>query len=249
MIERRFYMRYVFITGTTGGLGQSLLAAFKKDLIISITRREVKTDIDIFKEHHIDFLDESSMEEDITDIFKSVTPAEGDEILLINNAGTVNPIKAIENMEAKGYLDSYKVNVLAPALIIKSFIKSYKFLDASKKILTVSSGAAVSPMEGWAAYCSSKAAVNMLNGVTRAETASFEFPVLSATFRPGIIDTDMQKTIRSSDPEEFPNIDKFKNYKSDKKLLDPDFVASVLKQIITSNEYGKSESYDINDYV
>ncbi|AKG74008.1 SDR family NAD(P)-dependent oxidoreductase [Salinicoccus halodurans] len=242
-------MRYVFITGTTGGLGQALIETFKEDRIISITRREVETEIDLYKEHHVDFLNETALEEDIMDIFSSISPAEEDEILLINNAGTVNPIKSIESMDAKGYLDNYKVNVLAPALIIKGFIKSYKSFRAVKKILTVSSGAAVSPMEGWAAYCTSKAAVNMLSGVTRAETANLKYPIQSATFRPGVIDTEMQNTIRSSDPEEFPNIGKFKDYKSEKRLLEPDFVASVLKKIITSDTYGESANYDINDYM
>ncbi|WP_411844317.1 SDR family NAD(P)-dependent oxidoreductase [Salinicoccus sp. HZC-1] len=242
-------MRYVFITGTTRGLGQSLLEAFKEDRIISISRREVETDVDIYKEHHIDFLDETAMEDDIPEIFSSISPEKEDEIYLINNAGTVNPVKSVENMDVKGYLDNYKVNVLAPALFIKGFIKAFKDLQSEKRILTVSSGAAVNPMEGWAAYCTSKAAINMLSGVTRLETGDFEYPILSATFRPGVIDTDMQKTIRSSDPDEFPNIDKFKSYKSDQRLLAPDHVASVLKQIITSERYSETANYDINDYM
>lgn len=242
-------MRYVFITGTTGGLGQALLEVFKEDRIISITRREVDTDIDLYKAHHVDFLDETALEIKITEIFNSIDPAEGDEIFLINNAGSVDPIKSVENMDANGYLDSYKVNVLAPALLIKGFIKAFKHLDAVKNILTVSSGAAVKPMEGWGAYCSTKAAVNMLSGVTRAETKDFSSPVHAATFRPGVIDTEMQETIRSSDPKEFPNIDKFKNYKSESSLLEPDYVASILKKVITSEEYGKSANYDINDYM
>lgn len=242
-------MRYVLITGTTGGLGKALLEAFKGDRIISISRRSVETDITLYKEKHIDFLDETVLEEMISDLFKSINPQNDDEIYLINNAGTVNPVKSVENMNAKGYLDSYKVNVLGPALFIKEFIKSFKNHEGVKRILTVSSGAAVNPMEGWAAYCTSKAAVNMLSGVTRAETADLAYPVQSATFRPGVIDTAMQKTIRSSDPDEFPNIEKFKDYKSEQQLLKPDFVASVLKQIITSENYNDSANYDINDYM
>lgn len=242
-------MRYVFITGTTGGLGASLLGAFRDDRIISITRRKVQTDIGLYREFHVDFLDEGALEEAIMDIFGSIDPDAGDEIFLINNAGAVGPVKSVENMDAKGYLDNYKVNVLAPALFIKGFIRAFKSLDVQKKILTVSSGAALSPMEGWAAYCTSKAAVNMLSGVTRAETADFNSPVLSSTFRPGVIDTGMQKTIRESDPKEFPNIDKFKNYKSEERLLDPDFVASILKEIIASDDFAEAANYDIADYM
>lgn len=242
-------MRYVFITGTTGGLGASLLGAFQEDRIISITRRKVQTDIRLYREFHIDFLDEGTLAEEILDIFGSINPVAGDEIFLINNAGTVGPVKSVENMDAKGYLDNYKVNVLAPALFIKGFIRSFKALDARKKILTVSSGAALSPMEGWAAYCTSKAAVNMLSCVTRTETSGLDSPVLSSTFRPGVIDTGMQKEIRESDPKEFPNIDKFKNYKSEDRLLDPDFVASILKKIITSDDFAESANYDIADYI
>jgi len=119
-------MRYVFITGTSRGLGEALLNEFKKDRIISISRSEVDSDVQLFKAFHLDLKNESELEKESPKIFSSIAPAEGDEIFLINNAGSVGPVQSVENMDAAGYLDSYKVNVLAPALLIKAFINKYK---------------------------------------------------------------------------------------------------------------------------
>ncbi|GAB3071675.1 SDR family NAD(P)-dependent oxidoreductase [Salinicoccus sesuvii] len=242
-------MRYVFITGTSRGLGNALLKTFKEDRIISISRTEVETDVSLYKTFHVDFLDEQTLEKTLNEVFDSIKPEKGDEIFLINNAGTVNPVKSIANMDAKGFLDNYKINVLAPALLMKGFTEAFGELQASKRILTVSSGAALNPIEGWAAYCSSKAAVNMVSDVLRQEMDRLDYPILSATYRPGVIDTDMQGEIRSADPDDFPDINKFQDYKSSNKLYPAETVAYVAKRILTSDNFGFSESYSVSDFL
>ena len=242
-------MRYVFITGTSRGLGEALLNEFKGDRIISLSRSEVDSDVQLFKTFHLDLKNESELEQESSKIFSSVTPDEGDEVFLINNAGTVEPVQSVENIDAAGYLDSYKVNVLAPALLIKAFINEYKNQNITKRILTVSSGAAVNATEGWAAYCSSKAAVNMISDVVRLESSRHGTHIESATFRPGIIDTDMQTAIRSSDPEQFPSIEKFKEYKASEQLIPPEKVAQTLKTVITAENFKDQGHYDISEYI
>lgn len=242
-------MRYVFITGTSRGLGHALLDIFSEDRIISISRSKVETDIELYREFHVDFLDEKALEEKIPEIFNSIQPEKGDEIYLINNAGAVNPVKSISNMDAQGYLDNYKINVLAPALLMKGYVNAFSDLQAAKRILTVSSGAALNPMEGWSAYCSSKAAVNMVSDVLRQEMDRLDYPIFTATYRPGVIDTDMQGEIRSADPDDFPDLEKFRKYKESNRLYPPKVVAYVAQRIITSDNFGFSESYSISDFL
>lgn len=242
-------MRYVFITGTSRGLGEACMKAFEDDRIISISRSEISSDANVYKSFYADLADESVLEEKIGEIFSSISPEAHDEIYLINNAGTGGPMKAIENVDAEGLLFNYKVNVLAPALLLKGFINHFKEHPGSKRTLTVSSGAAVNPMEGWGAYCSAKAAVNMVNDVMRLEMRRLDHPVDTATFRPGIIDTGMQEQIRNSDKENFPAVEQFKSYKEDDQLLPPETVADALKEVMTLKDFGRESGYSVRDYI
>lgn len=242
-------MRYVFITGTSRGLGNALLEMFQEDRIISISRSKVETEYPLYKEFYVDFLDEKKLESTVDEIFGSIEPEPGDEVFLINNAGVVDPVKSVENIDAEGFLNNYKVNVLAPALFMKGFVNQFKDLRGAKRILTVSSGAALNPTEGWAAYCSSKAAVNMVSDVLRLEMDRLQYPIFTATFRPGVIDTDMQSEIRSSEENEFPDVQRFKKFKETNKLYNKKTVAYVLKRVITSDNFAFSESFSISDFL
>jgi NAD(P)-dependent dehydrogenase (short-subunit alcohol dehydrogenase family) len=61
--------------------------------------------------------------------------------------------------------------------------------------VNVSSGAASQALEGWSAYCAGKAALAML---TRSVHIEHGTEALAFGFIPGLVDTDMQATIRSS---------------------------------------------------
>jgi NAD(P)-dependent dehydrogenase (short-subunit alcohol dehydrogenase family) len=59
-------------------------------------------------------------------------------------------------------------------------------------VVNVSSGAAVSPVPGWSAYSTAKAAINMLTRALAEETPE----IVSLALRPGVVDTAMQAAIR-----------------------------------------------------
>jgi NAD(P)-dependent dehydrogenase (short-subunit alcohol dehydrogenase family) len=63
-------------------------------------------------------------------------------------------------------------------------------------IITVSSGAAHGPVEGWSAYCSSKAGAYMLTRVADHEYREQGIRVLGLS--PGTVATNMQKEIKAS---------------------------------------------------
>lgn len=242
-------MRYVFITGTSRGLGEACLEVFKNDRIISISRSQINDSFNVYKSFNADFSNEVNLEKELTEVFNAVEPKADDEIFLINNAGTVSPVKPVSELTAEDYLSNYKVNVLAPGLLIKSFIEAFKSHTGSKRILTISSGAAVNAVEGWGAYCSSKAAVNMLSNVASLETARYEFPFEIAVFSPGVMDTDMQVEIRSSKENAFPDINRFKEYKFSGQLNSAFTVAKVVKEVITTETFSEKETYNVKDYL
>jgi NAD(P)-dependent dehydrogenase (short-subunit alcohol dehydrogenase family) len=71
-------------------------------------------------------------------------------------------------------------------------------------IILVSSLAAVDPIQGWASYCLSKAALNMLSSLL-----ALEYPnIRTLSVDPGVMDTNMQAQIREtgSSQKYIPNL-------------------------------------------
>ena len=178
-------MRYVFLTGTNRGLGQAAAETFKDSKIISITRSSVEESENIHKAFSVDFSNADAMEKFIPEIFNSVEPDETDEVYLLNVAGIVDPVKSVSNISAEEMMKNYTVNVVAPTLLIQGFINRFKTFGGEKRIVTVTSGAARGPVEGWSIYCSSKAAVNMIHSVLDKEVADTVAYALSQTFNGG----------------------------------------------------------------
>src|SRR3546814_9905713 len=71
-------------------------------------------------------------------------------------------------------------------------------------VINVSSGAAERPRQGWSAYCAGKVGLAMITRSLALETEGRGLRVFG--FRPGIVDTEMQVTIRASGVNEISRI-------------------------------------------
>ena len=80
-----------------------------------------------------------------------------------------------------------------------------------KKILNISSGAAVNPYESWSLYCTSKAGVDMMTKVLSKEQKRLKKGVKIVSIYPGIVDTDMQEKARNTPKEKENKKNEFKN--------------------------------------
>ena len=56
--------------------------------------------------------------------------------------------------------------------------------------------------------------------------------ILAVSFGPGIMDTDMQSTIRSSSEDNFKDLERFKKFKENGDLLTPLTVAKAIKRLV-----------------
>ncbi len=72
---------------------------------------------------------------------------------------------------------------------------------------------------GWGAYCTAKAALNHFNRVLASE----EEHITAITFRPGVVDTEMQTTIREQGEEGMQSqaYERFVRLHQDGELLPP----------------------------
>ena len=93
-----------------------------------------------------------------------------------------------------------------------------------------SSGAAVNAYSTWGAYGASKAALNHL-GLT---LATEEPAVTTVSLRPGVVDTDMQKSIREVHHEAMDQKDaaKFAELKRSGGLLRPEQPGHVMARLV-----------------
>lgn len=149
-------------------------------------------------------------------------------VVFINNSGTVEPIEKAVNLEVEDLERAMKINCIAPFSIVKYLTLETKRIDAKLFVLNISSGAAKRPINGWLAYCVSKAAVIMSMDVLAAENEH----VTVLHFDPGVMDTDMQSYIRHQNSETMPSIDVFRGYKNDNSLKQPREVAEKIFAIV-----------------
>ena len=114
--------------------------------------------------------------------------------ILINNGAVFEPITSLEKIDLQDFEKAVRVNYLAPSLLI-----SYCWNNLLKnrgKVINVLSGASINAIEGWTAYCSTKAALHMINQQTHLE--GNQYGISSIGIRPGLVDTEMQGRIRAS---------------------------------------------------
>lgn len=114
---------------------------------------------------------------------------------LVNNAGIVDPIARIAASDPAQWEATIITNLVAPYRFTRAFL-AHGDKSAKRRIVNISSGAAHRPLEGWNAYCASKAGLAMLTRATGLEYAGenvFAFGLI-----PGLVDTGMQATIRAS---------------------------------------------------
>src|SRR5690606_34916722 len=122
---------------------------------------------------------------------------------LINNAGTVEPIGLIGTVEEMKIGQALAVNLTAPMILSNAFISVLESFQGRKRIVNISSGAGRNPYEGWGVYCTTKAGLDHFSRVVSLEQEKAKYPVDIISIAPGIIDTGMQETIRSSNADDF----------------------------------------------
>ncbi|MED1115285.1 (S)-benzoin forming benzil reductase [Bacillus paramycoides] len=249
-------MRYVIITGTSQGLGEAIAAQLleKNTTIISISRRENKELAKLAKQknshcifHSLDLQDVHNLETHFNEIFSSIKKDTVSSIHLINNAGTVAPMKPIEKSESELLITNVHINLLAPMILTSTFMKHTKNWKVEKRVINISSGAGKNPYFGWGAYCTTKAGVNMFTQCVATEEVEREFPVKIVAFAPGVVDTNMQKQIRGANKEDFTNLDRFTALKAEGKLLSPEYVAKAIRNLLETKDFPQGEVIRIDE--
>ena len=142
-------MRYVIITGTSQGLGEAIAAQLLEEntSIISISRRENKELTKLAEQYnsncvfHSYLQDVHNLETNFNEIISSIQEDTVSSIHLINNAGTLAPMKPIEKAESEQFITNVHINLLAPMILTSTFMKHTKDWKVDKRVINISSGA------------------------------------------------------------------------------------------------------------
>lgn len=156
------------------------------------------------------------------------------QVLLVNNAGLLEPIGRLEQQDPASVARTVAVNLGAALALSAAFTRATEGI-ADRRILHVSSGAARNAYAGWSVYCATKAA---LDHHARAVALDKSPGLRIASVAPGVIDTDMQALIRGTPADHFPDRDRFVEMQKQGALRSPEEAAAALVNYLLSQDFG-----------
>ena len=135
--------------------------------------------------------------------------------MLVNNAGIVAPVAPLERADAREIERNLVVNLVAPMLLMRRFLRATDGVAPLRRIINISSGAGRRPISGWGAYCAAKAGLDMATRVVALEAQSRGLAVEAVSLAPGVIDTPMQGVVRGASAEDFADVERFRQMKAE----------------------------------
>lgn len=159
--------------------------------------------------------------------------------LLLNNAGTVQPVGALADQDLLAVAGAVALNVGSPLMLAAAVARAGA---AQCRIVHISSGAGSSAYPGWSVYCATKAA---LDHHARAVALDAAKGVRICSLAPGIIDTGMQAEIRATPPERFPLRERFLELKRSGQLVSPAACAQGVIDYLLAERFGERPVDDL----
>ncbi|OMH86212.1 putative oxidoreductase [Zancudomyces culisetae] len=244
--------KVVIVTGASRGIGKAVCEELIKFGAIVIGFARSKEDLDQLSSKcnlyarelkFIPFIGDITSEQDCKSVVKMAKSKFGRIDALVNNAGTLEPVGTLVNISKQELIKAFDVNLFSVFYLTQLVLPELR-KNKEGVVVNVSSGASTKHLQGWGAYCASKASLNMLTQGFASEEPDVTFIAL----RPGVVDTDMQTRIRASGdimkPEEFV---RFTDLKENKQLLSPNIPGYIIAKLALYAEHslsGEFLSYD-----
>jgi NAD(P)-dependent dehydrogenase (short-subunit alcohol dehydrogenase family) len=157
--------------------------------------------------------------------------------LWVNNAGILEPIGPLVDADPEALRRNVDVNVVGVLHGSATFARHVRARPGPGVLVNISSGGATRPYAGWAAYCGSKAAVEMITEVVAVEER--EAGLVAHALSPGLVDTDMQALIRATPAERFPDAGRFQEVHRHGSFNSAAWVATfILDQLVLAPAIG-----------
>ncbi len=242
-------MNLHIVTGGSRGLGQALIRflAERGDDVAEISRSGTFSHPKI-RSFNCDLANTESKEQVIRNIFDVFPIRKYQRLTLINNAGMVDPIMHVADLDEALLVKNINVNLASPVALTVAFLKHSSNFDGVRVIANVSTGVAKKPKGSWATYSSAKAGLECFSEALAKDFAS-DARVKTIVFEPGIIDTEMQALIRKTKPSDFDEVERFLNFKKDGQLLSAETVGSAFGNLVLKENLDPLTHISIYDLI
>lgn len=230
--------KIVFITGASKGIGfetaRLLLKAGWKVALAARGEKTLAAAVDSLNDENAvgitcDVGDLASVKNAINEIKAKFGPIGA----LVNNAGIIDPIGKLHDLDPSEWMKLQQIN-LGGVMNATYAVLPDMMINKKGVIINLSSGAASNPVEGWSAYCASKAAVSMFTKCIDLEYSAYGIRLHN--FIPGMVGTDMLNNA-------MPKYDNIVAQISDENKLTPDLPAQCIAWMI-ENGGGKISDVD-----
>jgi NAD(P)-dependent dehydrogenase (short-subunit alcohol dehydrogenase family) len=187
--------RVAVVTGGSRGIGQAICVALAQNganVVVNYARNKVKAESTVAECQQtgvkaIAVQADVGLSNDVRRMFQSIAEAFGRVDILVNNAGVETLAPFLELEEAQwDYV--YNTNVKGIYLCTQRAAQMMKETGGGV-VINISSTTAQQVWTGYAHYCSSKAAVDMLTKCLAVELAPYAITVNAIA--PGTVNTDM----------------------------------------------------------
>ncbi|TFW00613.1 SDR family NAD(P)-dependent oxidoreductase [Oxalobacteraceae bacterium OM1] len=171
-----------------------------------------------------------------------------EEIVAINNAGVLDPIGPTSRKDIADVIANANANYVSAIAFITRVVDAFQGHAARKRIGNISSGAALRGYAGWSLYCAAKAGIEHFVRSVAVEQQQEAQPFTLVNIGPGVIDTEMQATIRGAKADDFPTVGRFLDLKANNALRRPEDVAAFVAAVLAGTPENGAR-YDIADGV
>lgn len=237
---------WAVVTGGGTGIGRALAADLASHGInvVAVGRRQAPLESTrALDDERIRAVAADVTEEEGRLRVRDALPDDAKVAYLVHNAGSLDPIGPIGELDPQAWRRNLAINLEAPLFLTQTLLSRLH----QGRVMHVSSGAAHRPIAGWSAYCTAKAGLFMLYRCINAELN--ERRILCASLRPGVVDTPMQVHVREQSEERFPSVERFRSLKRDGQLHPPEEVAKFMSWVLREVSDGAfpAREWDIDD--
>jgi len=271
--------RVVFLTGASRGYGSALAAAFVREaaqtcrrLQLMLTARDEPALQSVAATcgsggaavgvHRcpLDFLQPMQLREKLEGPFRELekhlrqlgeASADGVELLLVHNAGTLGPLSYSQDIGDEDVQAAMSVNVTSFAILNDAFLQRFTSsamaeLRVHVRIVNISSLLAVEAFPSWSLYATGKAARDMAMRCVAKDAQAQGLDVRTLSWAPGPMRTAMTEQILASCADAGV-LENFKKMDSEGSFVPVDTSADKLMKLLAEDTYESGAHIDYFD--
>ncbi len=224
-------MGLAIVTGGSRGLGGALCDLYREQgwRVVEFSRSAPHP-----FSVELDLSDVRKVTEVFTREFESLAGLDVSEVVAVSNASLLGPVGPVERSTPEDIIGHLHANVVSAILFARAFAGAFQDHTCPKTFVNISSGAASRGLAGWSLYCASKAALENYVRAVALEQEDRPHPIRAISVNPGVMDTVMQEEVRTSRPEDFPEVERYDRLHREGQLAAPSTTASRVVELVES---------------